>query len=49
MNKVQICNLALYPVGGNPITSLTEGSKEANLCNDLYVPMLRSGKERAIL
>lgn len=42
MNKIQICNLALYPLGGNPISSLDEGSKEANLCKDLYPTMVLS-------
>ena len=41
MTKVEICNLALYPLGGNAISSLTEGTKEANLCNDLYLNMLK--------
>ena len=40
MNKVQICNLALYPLGGTAISSLDEGSKEANLCKDLYDTMV---------
>lgn len=41
MNRVQICNLAIYPLGGNAITALTENSKEANLCNDLYLSMVK--------
>lgn len=40
MNTVQICNLALYPLGGTPISSLDEGSKEADLCKDLYPTMV---------
>ena len=36
-SKVKICNLALTAgLGANPITSFTEGTKEADLCNDLF-------------
>jgi len=40
MNKVQICNLALTPIGGTLISSLDEGSKEADLCKELYPTMV---------
>jgi len=33
---VQICNLALTRIGADTITSLTDGTREANLCNTLY-------------
>ena len=36
---VQICNLALAKIGDEQITSLTENSKAARLCNLVYEPM----------
>tara|TARA_R110002051_G_C8666291_1_gene489760 strand:+ start:658 stop:1239 length:582 start_codon:yes stop_codon:yes gene_type:complete len=38
-SEVQICNLALAKVGDEQITSLTENSKAARLCNLVYEPM----------
>lgn len=35
-SQVDICNLALTRVGAATITSLTDGTREANLCNILY-------------
>lgn len=35
-SEVGICNLALNKVGGSNIISLTEGSRNANLCADEY-------------
>lgn len=35
-SKVQICNLALAKLGAARITSLTDGTETANLCNTLY-------------
>ena len=35
-SKVQICNLALSKLGAGRITSLTDGSETANLCNTLF-------------
>lgn len=35
-SNVEICNGALGLIGDDPITSLTEGSKRANLCNSFY-------------
>lgn len=35
-SKVQICNLALVRLSGNRITSLTESTATAQLCNILY-------------
>jgi hypothetical protein len=37
-SEVQICNIALQMLGANPITSLTEGSQRASLCNEFYGP-----------
>ena len=36
MSKVSLCNLALRRVGEQTITSLTEVTKNAKLCNELY-------------
>ena len=38
-SEVQLCNLALAKVGNEQITSLTENSKAARLCNLVYEPM----------
>lgn len=39
-SEVEICNLALLRVGvSKPIRSLTDGTKESNLCNVLYPQM----------
>lgn len=38
-SPLEICNAALSKVGANRITSLTEDSKEARLCNSLYDPL----------
>ena len=38
-SEVQLCNLALANVGDEQITSLTENSKAARLCNLVYEPM----------
>ena len=38
-SEVQLCNLALAKVGDEQITSLTENSKAARLCNLVYEPM----------
>lgn len=35
-SKVQICNLALAKIGAARITSLTDGTESANLCNTIY-------------
>lgn len=35
-SKVQICNLALSKLGANRITSLTDNTTEAKLCNVLF-------------
>ena len=34
-SKVQICNMALSRLGASTITSLTDNTTEANLCNTL--------------
>ena len=36
ISEVSICNTALAKVGAKTITLLTDNSKEARLCNDLY-------------
>jgi len=36
-SSVEICNLALYLVGSERISSLSENTKRAKICNDLYV------------
>lgn len=38
---IDICNLAINDLGGNPISDLDEDSKEARLCKDAYEPTLR--------
>lgn len=35
-SPVEICNLALYMVGSERISSLTQDIKRAKICNDLY-------------
>ena len=35
-SKVQICNMALSKLGSNTITSLTDGTAEAILCNTFF-------------
>ena len=35
-SEVSICNRALAMLGGSTITSLTDGSTEANVCNAVY-------------
>ena len=35
-SKVQICNMALSRLGASIITSLTDGTTNANLCNTLF-------------
>ncbi len=35
-SQVEICNLALNDLGANTISDITEGTKEANLCNDYW-------------
>lgn len=35
-SQVQICNLALSRLGASTITSLTDGTTEAKLCNTLF-------------
>lgn len=39
MGPVDICNIALITLGQSTITSLTDGSTEANICNVMYEPM----------
>lgn len=36
---IGICNSALVKIGARTITSLTEGSKNANLCNEQYAKL----------
>ena len=36
LNAVNICNMALTRIGANTITSLTDGTRESNLCNTVY-------------
>lgn len=36
ITEVQICNLALYKVGAERITSLSDETKAGRLCNDIY-------------
>lgn len=36
LSPVYICNSALLKVGGDLISSLTDGSRAANICNTLY-------------
>jgi len=38
-SAVHICNTALYKVGAATITSLTDGSEEANICNHFYADL----------
>ena len=38
-SAVQICNLALAKIGDEQITSLTDDSKAARMCNLVYEPM----------
>jgi len=35
-SEVEICNIALYRVGAERITSLAANNKRAKLCNDIY-------------
>lgn len=35
-SRVEICNLALSRIGASTITSLSDGTRESNLCNVLY-------------
>lgn len=35
-SKIQICNMALSRLGASTITSLTDGTPEARLCNTLF-------------
>lgn len=35
-SKVEICNQALIEVGASTITSLSEGTPEANICSQVY-------------
>lgn len=35
-SKVQLCNMALSRLGANTITSLTDGTSEAKLCNTFF-------------
>lgn len=35
-SKVQLCNMALSRLGANTITSLTDGTTEAKLCNTFF-------------
>lgn len=35
-SKAEICNLALVRLGANTITSLTDGTQTANLCNTVF-------------
>lgn len=35
-SKVQICNLALTRIGASTITSLSDGTRESNICNTIY-------------
>jgi len=35
-SKVQICNMALSRLGANTVTSLTDNTTEAKLCNTLF-------------
>jgi hypothetical protein len=35
-SEVSICNRALAMLGANTITSLQDGSTEANVCNAVY-------------
>lgn len=35
-NQIEICNLALYRIGANPIVSLTGSTRESVVCNNLY-------------
>ncbi len=39
-SEVSICNVALSRINAAPITSLTDGSRQATLCHDLF-PALR--------
>jgi hypothetical protein len=47
-SEVGICNSALIKIGASRITSLTEGSKNANLCAEQYAK-LRDAELRAHL
>lgn len=38
-SEVGICNSALMKIGATTITSLTEGSKNANACNEQYAKL----------
>lgn len=40
-SKVQICNMALARLGGETITSLTDNTREAKLCNLFYDEVAR--------
>lgn len=40
-DQVQICNMALMGIGANPISSLTEGGTEADLCSLFWEPVLK--------
>ena len=37
-SQTEICNLALIRIGANTITDLGEGTREADLCNTLFIP-----------
>lgn len=40
-SKVQICNMALIRIGASTITSLTDNTQEAILCNTLFNDLAR--------
>lgn len=40
-DAVEICNSALVKIGAARITSLSDNTKEAKLCNQIYTPMLK--------
>ena len=42
MNEIEIANLALVLIGGEQITSLTDGSTEAQLMNSFFYPSLET-------
>lgn len=41
-SQVDICNLALTRIGGETITTIDEGTRQARLCNRHYYPTLNA-------
>tara|TARA_R100000664_G_scaffold3274_2_gene7540 strand:- start:39 stop:632 length:594 start_codon:yes stop_codon:yes gene_type:complete len=44
--KIDICSTALILIGANTISSFTDGSTEANVCNTVYEDLLKASLTR---